>query len=61
MNIDEVKQLTAPANKRVFKKYYVPINAERGEFQADLMDFSLLSGKKGNVNMTLSTSDNRGL
>ena len=54
MNIDEVKQLTAPANKRVFKKYYVPINAERGEFQADLMDFSLLSGKKGNVNMTFA-------
>jgi hypothetical protein len=45
------KEQSAQADKRTFKKYYVPIYAPRGWFQMDLMDMSQVSGKKGNQNI----------
>jgi hypothetical protein len=45
------KEQSAQADKRTFKKYYVPIYAPRGWYQMDLMDMSQVSAKKGNQNM----------
>jgi len=49
--MSDLKEMVAPANKRVFKQYFIPIEAPRGYWQMDLADFSQVAKVKENKNM----------